>query len=85
MYKVLLRNSIYLPICYHISDQNGRQVDIPFAERKNLIIAMSLHEKGKSALSEGNLDLALILLLEADEAFKGVRSEILNNADNYGE
>ena len=75
----------FIPNVSFFADQDGQTVELPFAERKSLIIAMSLHEKGKSALNEGNHQLALVLLLEADEAFNNVRSEILNAADNFGE
>ena len=46
-----------------IADQNGRQVELPKEERKAIIIAMSLHEKGKSAMKRGNFALAIVLLI----------------------
>ncbi len=45
---------------------------------------MSLHEKGKTALSRKDYNLALVLLLEADLEFSKVRSDLLANVDNYG-
>ena len=67
-----------------IADQNGRQVELPKEERKAIIIAMSLHEKGKSAMKRGNFPLAIVLLLEAKDEYNTCRSEILNAVDNYG-
>ena len=58
---------------------------MPKEERKALIIAMSLHEKGKAALKKGNLQLAIVLLLEAKDEYNQCRSEILKAVDNYGE
>ena len=68
-----------------ITDQTGKLVELPKEERKAIIIAMSLHEKGKAALKKGNYELAIILLLEAKEEYNQCRSEILNAVDNYGE
>ena len=48
-----------------------------------MIIAMSLHEKGKAALKKGNLQLAIVLLLEAKDEYNQCRSEILTAVDNY--
>ena len=67
-----------------IADQNGRQVELPKEERKAIIIAMSLHEKGKSAMKRGNFALAIVLLLEAKDEYNTCRSEILKAVDNYG-
>ena len=67
-----------------IADQNGRQVELPKEERKAIIIAMSLHEKGKSAMKRGNFPLAIVLLLEAKDEYNTCRSEILTAVDNYG-
>jgi len=67
-----------------ITDQTGKLVELPKEERKAIIIAMSLHEKGKAALKKGNYELAIILLLEAKEEYNQCRSEILNAVDNYG-
>ena len=57
---------------------------MPKEERQALIIAMSLHEKGKAALKKGNLQLAIVLLLEAKDEYNQCRSEILTAVDNYG-
>jgi len=67
-----------------IADQSGKEVELPKEERQALIIAMSLHEKGKAALKKGNLQLAIVLLLEAKDEYNQCRSEILTAVDNYG-
>lgn len=67
-----------------ITDQSGKEVELPKVERQALIIAMSLHEKGKAALKKGNLQLAIVLLLEAKDEYNQCRSEILQAVDNYG-
>ena len=67
-----------------ITDQSGKLVELPSQERKALIIAMSLHEKGKTAMKKMNFELAIVLLLDAMEEYKQCRSEILGAVDNYG-
>lgn len=60
-----------------ITDQSGKHVELPKEERKAIIIAMSLHEKGKAALRKNDFQLAIILLLEAKDEYNQCRSEIL--------
>ena len=67
-----------------IADQTGKQVELPKEERKAIIIAMSLHEKGKAAMKKSNFALAVILLLEAKEEYTHCSSELLSAVDNYG-
>lgn len=43
---------------------------LPLAERKALVIAMALHEKGRSALKKEDYSLALVNFLEADKEFR---------------
>jgi hypothetical protein len=66
-------------------DQSGKMIELPKDERRAIIIAMSLHEKGKSAIKKGNYGLAMILLLEAKDEYNSCRSELLKAVDNYGE
>jgi len=66
-----------------IADQSGKSIDLPKKEKEALVIAMSLHEKGKSALKNKDYSLAIVLLLEADQEFKSCRSDLLNLVDNY--
>ena len=42
------RDDYYL----QVADQRGKSLDLPQAERTSLIIAMSLHEKGRAALKK---------------------------------
>jgi hypothetical protein len=43
-----------------LEDQNGVEINLPKDEQNSLIIAMSLHEKGRAALTKRNFDLALV-------------------------
>lgn len=47
-------------------------------------MAMTLHEKGRAALKSEKFDLALLLLLEAEQEFKQCNSQLLQQVDNYG-
>ena len=67
-----------------LTDQNGKEVDLPKHERNALILAMSLHEKGRAAMRKANHELALILLLEAADEYAQCRSALLSTVDNYG-
>lgn len=53
-----------------VTDQSGKTLNLPPEERKALVIAMSLHEKGRVALKKEDYALALVLLLEADKEFR---------------
>ncbi len=68
-----------------LTDQSGKTVVLPAEEERAIIVAMSLHEKGKAALDKRDFSLALVLLLEADEEYGQVRSALLEQVDNYGE
>lgn len=67
----------------HITDQKGRTLEIPANEKTSLVIALSLHEKGRLSLKNKNYSNALIYLLEADSEFKQCRSDILESVDNF--
>jgi hypothetical protein len=45
-----------------VADQSGRALELPPEERKSLIIAMSLHEKGRTALKNEYYALGKFLL-----------------------
>lgn len=47
-------------------------MQIPAKEKKALMVAMTLHEKGRTALKDENYPLALVYLLEADKCFRYV-------------
>ena len=66
-----------------ITDQNGKQIDLPNEERSALILAMSLHEKGKAAIRRDEYELALLLLIEAMEEYRKCRLDLLKTVDNY--
>lgn len=52
-----------------MEDQAGNAVHMPPAEEKSLMMALALHEKGKSALSRENYNEALVFFLEADQLY----------------
>ena len=66
-----------------IADQSGRAIDLPDSERKALIMAMSLHEKGREALQKCDYPSALVFLLEAEHEFANCRSELVESVDNF--
>ncbi|MGH0149976.1 UNVERIFIED_CONTAM: hypothetical protein FKN15_024534 [Acipenser sinensis] len=66
-----------------ITDQKGNPIKIPPAERKALILAMGLHEKGRALLKRKDYETSLCLLLQADEQFSKCGSQLLNTVDNY--
>lgn len=66
-----------------LEDQFGNIVKIPPEEKRALVVAMALHEKGRSALKREDFSRALVFFLEADEEFKRCTSQILNTVDNY--
>ena len=43
-----------------IADQTGKALDLPAGERRALVVAMSLHEKGRAALKKKRYDFALV-------------------------
>ncbi|XP_071489465.1 NEDD8 ultimate buster 1-like [Diadema antillarum] len=66
-----------------IADQTGRPIKLPDEERQALSVALTLNEKGRACLKRKQYGEALLILLEADQAFKQCRSEILQAVDNY--
>merc|ERR1719154_199508 len=66
-----------------VADQSGKSLDLPREEKRSLIIAMSLHEKGRAALKKKQYSAALVLLLEAEREFSSCRSEMLQMVDNF--
>jgi hypothetical protein len=68
-----------------ITDQQGRELtSLSDNERRSLMIAMSLHEKGRSFLVRQRDYLsALALFSEADNEFRQCSSQMLNSVDNW--
>ena len=48
-----------------------------------MVIAMSLHEKGREALDKGDYPSALVFLLEAEQEFSVCNSQLVNSVDNF--
>ncbi|CAF4584077.1 unnamed protein product, partial [Rotaria magnacalcarata] len=51
-------------------------------ERRSLMVAMTLHEKGRSFLRQRDYLSALSLFSEADNEFRQCSSQMLNSVDN---
>nr|CAH7722938.1 unnamed protein product [Callosobruchus chinensis] len=66
-----------------LEDQFGNVVKIPPHEKKALVVAMTLQEKGKSALKKKDYTKALVYFLEADEEYRLCNSQLLKTVDNY--
>ncbi|XP_076255328.1 NEDD8 ultimate buster 1-like [Rhynchophorus ferrugineus] len=66
-----------------LEDQFGNPIKIPNNEKKALIVAMTLHEKGRSALKKEDYSTGLVFFLEADQEFRNCSSALLKSVDNY--
>ncbi|CAG9859185.1 unnamed protein product [Phyllotreta striolata] len=66
-----------------LEDQFGNPIKIPPNERKALVVAMALHEKGKASLKRNEFTRALVFFLEADQEFRQCNSQLLKTVDNY--
>ncbi|XP_069770935.1 NEDD8 ultimate buster 1-like isoform X2 [Narcine bancroftii] len=65
-----------------IADQKGQPIPIPEVERKALLLAMTLHEKGRAFMKKRDYASALLYLLDADEEFGKCGSKFLDTVDN---
>lgn len=66
-----------------MEDQAGNVVHLPPSERKNLTMALALHEKGRGALKREAISEALVLFLEADSEYGKCSQMWLDAVDNY--
>lgn len=67
-----------------ITDQQGRELTaLSDEEKRSLMIAMTLHEKGRSFLGQRDYLSALALFSEADNEFRQCSSQMLNSVDNW--
>lgn len=65
-----------------IEDQSGKAIHLPEEERRSIIMALLLYEKGRVQLKEEKFSDALILFLEADEELKYCQSNLVKSVDN---
>lgn len=68
---------------FQMEDQHGNAVHLPPEEQQSLMLALAIHEKGKSSLKRGHFNEALFFLLEADTEFSHCKSSLLSKVDNY--
>lgn len=66
-----------------MEDQAGNAIHLPPAERRNLLIALALHEKGKSALKKERYSEALLMFIEADGEYQSCTTSLLDSVDNW--
>lgn len=74
---------IYLWFHAQIEDQDGNIIHIPPEEKKAIMMALAIHEKGRAALRRNAFNEALLFLLEADNEFRICNSQLLETVDNY--
>lgn len=65
-----------------IEDQSGKAIHLPEEERRSIIMALLLYEKGRVQLKEEKFSDALIMFLEADEELKYCQSNLVQSVDN---
>lgn len=66
-----------------MEDQDGNAVHLPVEEKKSLMLALALHEKGKVFMKKGSTNEALIIFLEADQQYKYCNAKLLDSVDNF--
>ena len=66
-----------------LEDQEGNPIYLPKEEKKSLLMALTLYEKGKVPLKRNDFNEALLLFLEADQQFRVCNSQLLDVVDNY--
>lgn len=66
-----------------MENQEGEVVHLPPAERASIMMALSMHEKGRAALKRRGYNEALVFFLEADADYKACSSTLLETVDNY--
>jgi Holliday junction resolvasome RuvABC DNA-binding subunit len=67
-----------------IQDQNGKVLQLPESDRKNLVAAQMLAEQGKKLVAAGKYEESLKLLHEAESLFNLVSPALLKITDNFG-
>lgn len=66
-----------------MEDQTGKAIHLPPKERRSLMMALALHEKGKAALKKESYSEALVMFLEADGEYQSCTSSLLQAVDNW--
>ncbi len=67
-----------------IVDQNGKRVNMPEADKRNLTAAQLLHEHGKKLMAASKFEDAIKVLRDSIRLFMLVSPALLKIVDNYG-
>lgn len=67
----------------HMEDQSGNGIYLPPDEKKKLMLALALHEKGRTELNKDKFSEAIVFFLEADSEFNKCDQKWLDAVDNY--
>lgn len=65
-----------------IEDQSGKSIHLPENERRSIIMALLLYEKGRVQLKNDKFSDALLLFLEADAELNLCNSSLVQSVDN---
>lgn len=78
-------NGLINPIfsVFKIEDQDGNVIYVPPEEKKAIMMALAIHEKGRASLRRNAYNEALLFLLEADNEYRICNSQLLSTVDNY--
>jgi len=69
---------------FEVENQNGSKVKMDPEDNKNIVVAMTLHDKGLKTLERNEYDISLKYLEEADGAFTKLKDQqLLEQIDNY--
>lgn len=66
-----------------MEDQEGNIIHMPLAEKRAIMMALAIYQKGRVAIKRNDFNEALIFLLEADNEFRSCNSQLLGSVDNY--
>lgn len=66
-----------------MEDQDGNIIHLPREEKRAIMMALAIHEKGRGAFKRDDFNEALIFLLEADCEYRSCNSTLLESVDNY--
>lgn len=66
-----------------MEDQDGNIIHLPPEEKRALMMALAMLEKGRASLKRDDFNEALIFLVEADSQYNTCNSKMVESVDNY--